>query len=53
MGGNLVSGTREQVYVGDNIFYFDVSMLPTGFYIVRLENRLTGRADLAKLSVVR
>ncbi|MCC6410322.1 MAG: DUF1501 domain-containing protein [Saprospiraceae bacterium] len=53
MGGNLVSGTREQVYVGDNIFYFDVSMLPTGFYIVRLENRLTGKADLAKLSVVR
>lgn len=53
LGGSLMSGHSVQVYAGENRFHVDVLHMPAGTYVVRLENLLTGQANLAKLSVMR
>ncbi|MBL7795979.1 MAG: DUF1501 domain-containing protein [Saprospiraceae bacterium] len=53
IGGSLMSNENVQVYPGENRFYVDVLGMPSGTYIVRLENTLTGVAKVAKLSVMR
>ncbi len=53
LGGKLVSTRTETVQPGANFFYFDVSGLPEGIYFIRVQNRLNGKADVCKLSVVR
>jgi uncharacterized protein (DUF1501 family) len=52
-GGTLISISTEQVYVGSNIFHYDVLPLPAGNYFVRLENKNDGTATVIKMSVVR
>lgn len=51
LGGTLVSATTVRVQTGFNLFYLDVSSLVSGNYFVRLEDKKTGRADVAKLVV--
>jgi hypothetical protein len=53
LGGSLVSISNVSVQAGNNRFYVDVSQLPPGPYFVRLENRVSGSADIVKLSVAR
>jgi uncharacterized protein (DUF1501 family) len=53
LGGTLVSANNQAVHQGFNLFYFDVTALPTGTYFVRLQNKRNGKADVAKLSVAR
>lgn len=53
MGGSLVSAHNVQVFPGENYFPIDVSITPPGAYIVRLEDVLSGRAQVAKLIVAR
>ena len=36
-----------------NFYYLDVASLPVGPYFVRVENKLNGKAEVVKLSVVR
>jgi hypothetical protein len=53
LGGNLVSAQVMPVEPGINRAYLDLRQLPPATYVVRLENPSTGRADVAKLLVVR
>ncbi len=53
MGGSVVYNSPVQVFSGDNQFYIEVNQMPPGMYFVRLENRLSGAALVAKVSVVR
>ncbi|MCW5923614.1 MAG: DUF1501 domain-containing protein [Saprospiraceae bacterium] len=53
LGGQMVSASAVRVQPGNNFFYLDVAKLPTGTYFVRLENKYSGKADVAKLSVSR
>lgn len=53
LGGSLVSVSPVSVLAGNNRFYVDVSQLPPGPYFVRLENKVSGSADIVKLSVAR
>ncbi len=53
LGGTLVSATNVRVEHDVNVYYLDVSSLPPATYFVRLENKLTGRAEVAKLNVIR
>lgn len=53
LGGNLITAMNVRVQPGPNLFYLDVSSLPAGPYFVRLENKNTGKASVAKLSVAR
>lgn len=53
MGGNLVSTRLEAVHPGSNYYYFDVSSLTDGIYILRVQNKAGGKAEVLKLSVVR
>ncbi|MCC6461951.1 MAG: DUF1501 domain-containing protein [Saprospiraceae bacterium] len=53
LGGSLVSVQPVQVQPGANQFYLDVSALPGGNYFVRLEDRVSGAAEVVKLSVAR
>jgi uncharacterized protein (DUF1501 family) len=53
LGGSLVSVSPVSVQAGTNRFYVDVSQLPPGPYFVRLENKVSGSADIVKLSVAR
>jgi len=53
LGGSLISNTIVFVNQGSNGFPLDVSNLPAGPYFVRLENKQTGRAEVAKLNVLR
>ncbi len=53
LGGTVVTLRKEFIQPGTNSFYFDVTALPAGTYIIRLENSSNGRAEIAKLSVVR
>ena len=53
MGGNMVASNPETVFKGTNIFYYDLNAVPAGMYFVRLEDQSTGKAEVAKLSVVR
>lgn len=53
LGGSLVSATNVRVEQDVNVYFLDVSSLPPTSYFVRLENKLTGRAHVAKLNVIR
>ncbi len=53
LGGALVSSNSVRVQPGSNFYYLDVVSLPVGSYFVRLENKFSGQAEVAKLSVVR
>lgn len=53
LGGQLVSSGQVQVQPGPNLYYLNVHALPAGPYFVRLENRLNGAAEVARISVVR
>lgn len=53
LGGAMVSSTTVRVEQDANVFFLDVSPLPPATYFLRLENKGTGRAQVAKLSVVR
>ena len=53
MGGNLVSTRIETVQVGMNSYYFDVSGLSEGMYFIRVQNKMNGKGDVSKLSIVR
>jgi uncharacterized protein (DUF1501 family) len=53
LGGNLVTSRLETIQPGSNFFFFDVAALPEGIYFVRVHNRTNGKAEVAKLSVVR
>ncbi|MEZ4927689.1 MAG: DUF1501 domain-containing protein [Saprospiraceae bacterium] len=53
MGGQLISARTETIQPGSNFFYFDVSGLREGMYVVRVQNKSNGKGNVAKLSVVR
>lgn len=53
LGGSLISSTLVFANQGSNNFALNLAGLPAGPYFVRLENKLTGRAEVAKLSVIR
>jgi uncharacterized protein (DUF1501 family) len=53
LGGQLLAVRTETIQPGANFFYFDVSGLPEGLYIVRVQNKRHGKGEVAKLSVVR
>ncbi len=53
LGGTLVSARTVQTFPGNNLWFFDVSALPTGTYFVRLESRWSGKAEVMKLLVAR
>ena len=53
LGGALVSNTPVHVHPGNNLYYLEVRHLPPGTYFVRLENKVSGAAEVVKLSVVR
>ncbi|HRI59093.1 MAG TPA: DUF1501 domain-containing protein [Saprospiraceae bacterium] len=53
LGGGLVTAMNVRVEPGPNMFYLDVASLPAAPYFVRLENKNTGAANVAKLSVAR
>ena len=53
LGGKLVTASTESVFRGTNMFYYDLSTVPSGMYFVRLEDQSTGTAEVAKLSIVR
>jgi uncharacterized protein (DUF1501 family) len=53
LGGNLVTALNVRVEPGFNTFYLDVVTLPAATYFVRLENKNSGAANVAKLGVAR
>lgn len=53
LGGTLISSRTEVIQPGSNFYLMDVTSLPEGIYFARVQRRDTGRADIAKLSVVR
>jgi hypothetical protein len=53
LGGKLVTASTESIFRGTNMFYYDLSAVPSGMYFVRLEDQSTGTAEVAKLSIVR
>lgn len=53
LGGTLISANNQLVRQGLNLFYFDVTALRPGTYLIRLQNKMNGNAEVAKLSVVR
>ena len=53
LGGSVVSVQHQRIQPGVNIYHFDVSQLPPGNYFVRLENKMSGKAEVVKLSVLR
>lgn len=53
LGGTLISSRTETVQPGANFYFMDVTSLPEGIYFARVQNRETGRADIAKVSVLR
>lgn len=53
LGGTLVSSAQVSAETDVNVYFVEVANLPPGPYFVRLENRLNGKAFVAKLSVVR
>lgn len=53
MGGSTVSNHAVQVFAGENNFFVEVNNLPPGVYFVRLEDTLTGKANVVKLNVIR
>jgi uncharacterized protein (DUF1501 family) len=53
MVGRTAYSGNVQVSAGSNLVYIDVTDYTPGAYIVRLENRVTGFAQVAKLQVVK
>ena len=53
MTGQIIYSGKAPVQKGDNFFHLDVVDTPAGTYFVRLENLETGRAEVAKLNVVK
>ncbi len=53
LGGTLIAARNEVVHPGFNSFYFDVNGLSEGIYFVRFQDKRSGKAEVAKLSVVR
>jgi uncharacterized protein (DUF1501 family) len=53
MGGSVVFSNTVRVEAGENYFDIDVFSLTSGTYFVRIENKNNGRAQVAKLNVVR
>jgi uncharacterized protein (DUF1501 family) len=53
LGGALVSSAQVRAETDVNVYFVEVANLPPGLYFVRLENRLNGKAFVAKMSVVR
>jgi hypothetical protein len=53
LGGGLVTALNVRAEPGFNTFYLEVASLPAAPYFVRLENKNTGAANVAKLSVAR
>ncbi|MEI6409385.1 MAG: DUF1501 domain-containing protein [Bacteroidota bacterium] len=53
MGGKIMTATSESIVEGTNVFFFDVTPMPTGIYFVRLEDKVTGRAEVGRLVVAR
>ena len=50
-GKPMYTGTVT-VQAGTNLFFLDVANWPSGYYVVRLEDRSTGSAAVCKLTVV-
>ncbi|MBU6340038.1 MAG: DUF1501 domain-containing protein [Bacteroidetes bacterium] len=53
LNGSIVHTDAVSMFRGANMFFYDMSGVPAGLYIVRLEDSASGRAEIAKLSVVR
>jgi uncharacterized protein (DUF1501 family) len=53
LNGRLVTTSTEYVYKGTNVFYLDVSSLPVGIFFLRMEDKISGKADIVRLSVIR
>jgi uncharacterized protein (DUF1501 family) len=53
LGGSLLNSSLVFANQGNNVYFVDVAGLPAGPYFVRLENIRTGKAEVAKLQVVR
>ncbi|MCW5925028.1 MAG: DUF1501 domain-containing protein [Saprospiraceae bacterium] len=53
VGGSLVTASNQKILPGNNLFYLDVMSLPPGTYFARLQNKSTGKAEVAKVSVTR
>lgn len=53
LGGRVLVAHDQAIAEGFNLFYFDVSALPAGVYIIRLQNKATGKAEVGKLVVGR
>jgi uncharacterized protein (DUF1501 family) len=53
MGGSLAFASNVRAQTGTNLFHIDVASIPAGNYVVRLENKANGAAEVARLSVVR
>lgn len=49
LGGQVISSVQVQIQSGMNRYFLDVRSLPSAVYIVRLENRQTGTAEVVKL----
>ncbi len=53
LGGALISGSTVRVETGENLYFMDVSEVPSGIYFVRIENKTTGAGEALRLNVVR
>lgn len=49
LSGQVISSIQVQIHPGMNRYFLDVRSLPPSAYIVRLENRQNGSAEVAKL----
>lgn len=53
IGGQLVFASVYALYSGTNVHFIDVSNMPSGMYVMRVEDLSTGKAELAKLNISR
>jgi uncharacterized protein (DUF1501 family) len=51
LGGALVSSNNVSIQAGTNYYYLELRQLPAGIYFVRMEDKLSGKAEVAKLNV--
>jgi uncharacterized protein (DUF1501 family) len=52
LNGSVIQSGNVQIQPGDNYFTVDLSAAPAGQYFVRLENRVSGLADVIKITKV-
>jgi uncharacterized protein (DUF1501 family) len=52
LNGSVIQTGNVQIQPGDNYFTVDLSSAPAGQYFVRLENRVSGLADVIKITKV-